>query len=206
MDFLNLSDVWGWIELVAAVLGIIFVILEVMQKVSMWYFDIFCALAYVAIGIHNHLWGSTCLNVYYFIISFVGIYRLRRDKAILASEVHADKVHDIVVRRLPARTLRVSVVVFLALSTLLYYLFRLDYLADPQPNLDAVTMTLSFIGTYWLTQSYIQQWFVWMVADSLQIVMFASQGMYAPAFMFAAYLASSIYGYFHWRKRMTVIE
>ena len=67
-------------------------------------------------------------------------------------------------------------------------------------------MILSFIGTYWLTNSHIEQWFVWMVADTMQIVMFALQGMYAPAFMFAVYLAASIWGYTHWRKHMTVIE
>ena len=45
-----------------------------------------------------------------------------------------------------------------------------------------------------------------MFADTMQIVMFALQGMYAPAFMFAVYLAASIWGYIHWRKHMTVIE
>ena len=206
MEFLNLSDIWGWIELAATVLGIIYVVLEIMQKVSMWYFNIFCALGYVAIGIHNHLWGSMTLNAYYVAISFLGIYRLTRDKAALAAEAPGDKAHDIVVRRLPRRTLVASSLMFLLLAAALYFLFSLDILSDPSPNLDAVTMTLSFIGTYWLTQSYIQVWYVWIIADILQIALFASQGMFAPAFMFVAYLAASIYGYFHWRKHMTVID
>lgn len=204
MGFLNLSDIWGWIELAATILGILFVIYEIRQKVAMWYFDIFCAGLYVAIGIHQHLWGSMTLNIYYVAVSFLGIYRLTRDKARLAADPAAEAGHDVVVRRMSKRTILVSALVFLVGATALYFLLKA--LDDPQPNLDAVTMILSFIGTYWLTNSHIEQWFVWMVADTMQIVMFALQGMYAPAFMFAVYLAASIWGYTHWRKHMTVIE
>lgn len=203
MEFLNFTDIWDWIELVGTILGILYVIFQIQQKVAMWYVDIFCAAAYVAIGIHNHLWGSMTLNIYYIIISFVGIYRLTRDKAILAAE-SSDKSHDIVVRRMTGRTVAGSSALFLILATAIYFIFR--KLDDPQPVLDAVTMTLSFVGTYWLTNSHIEQWLLWMVADTLQVVMFASQGMLAPAFMFVVYFASSVYGYFHWRKHMTVID
>ena len=204
MEFLAFNDIWDWIELVATIFGILYVIYQIRQKVAMWYFDIFCAALYVAIGIHNHLWGSMTLNIYYVFISFLGIYRLTRDKAKLAADADAERDHDIVVRPMSGRTLLVSALVFLAGATALYFLLRT--LDDPQPNLDAVTMTLSFIGTYWLTNSHIEQWLLWMISDTLQIVMFASQGMYAPAFMFLVYLAASFYGYYHWRKHQTVIE
>lgn len=204
MEFLAFSDIWDWIEFAAMVLGILYVVKEVQQRVSMWYFNIFCASAYVAIGIHQHLWGSMTLNIYYVLISFLGIYRLTRDKAKLSEETPDAANHDIVVRRMPSRTLLVSALVFLAGASALFFVLRA--LDDPQPNLDAVTMTLSFIGTYWLTNSHIEQWLLWVVADVLQITMFALQGMYAPAFMFVVYLAASIYGYFHWRRHLTVIE
>lgn len=205
MDFLSFSNIWHWIEITATILGICYVIFQVRQKVAMWYFEIFCGALYVAIGIHQHLWGSMCLNIYYVVISFVGIYRLTRDKAVIAKEnAGSDGSHDIVVRRMHMRTLAISAVLFLAFAAGLY--FALRALDDPQPNLDAVTMTMSFIGTYWLTQSYIEQWLLWMVADTMQIVMFSLQGMYAPAFMFLVYLSASVYGYLHWRKHMTLIE
>jgi len=206
MEFLALSDIWDWIELAGTVLGILYVVYQIRQKVAMWYLDILCASVYVAIGIHQHLWGSTFLNIYYVIISFLGIYRLTRDKAKLASDPSAEEGHDIVVRRMSKRTFFVSALVFLVSSGILYLLFRRPFFADPQPVLDATTMTLSFIGTYWLTNSYIENWLLWIVADSMQAVMFAAQGMYAPAFMFLVYMAASVYGYFHWRKNMTVIE
>ena len=204
MDFLAFSDIWDWIELAATILGILYVIKEVQQRVSMWYFNIFCAALYVAIGIHQYLWGSVCLNVYYVVIAFVGIYRLTRDKAAIAAD--AGKGHDIVVRPLSRRTLAVSAAVFLAGSSVLCFLLRHPFFSDPQPFLDAVTMTLSFIGTYWLTRSYIEVWFVWIISDVLQIAMYALQGMPAPALMFVVYLAASVYGYIHWRKNMTVID
>ncbi|MBR5735344.1 MAG: nicotinamide mononucleotide transporter [Bacteroidales bacterium] len=204
MEFLQFSDFWDWVELIAAILGILYVIYQIRQKVAMWYLDIFCAALYVAIGIHQHLWGSMVLNVYYVVISFLGIYRLTRDKARLAADPEAEKDHDIVVRRMSRRTALVSGLVFLVSASALFFILR--KLDDPQPNLDAVTMTLSFIGTYWLTNSHIEQWLLWVVSDTMQVVMFASLGMIAPAIMFVVYLSASIYGYFHWRKHMTVIE
>ena len=204
MGLLQISDIWGWVELVATFLGIMYILMQIRQKVAMWYFDIFCAGLYVAIGIHQHLWGSMILNAYYVVISFLGIYRLTRDKAKLASDPDVETGHDIVVRRMSKRTFLVSALVFLAGATILYHVLKA--LDDPQPNLDALTMTLSFIGTYWLTNSYIEQWLLWMIADVLQIVMFALQGMYAPAFMFVVYLAASVWGYIHWKRHMTVIE
>jgi nicotinamide mononucleotide transporter len=204
MDFLAFSDIWDWVELVATILGILYVIKEVQQRVSMWYFNIFCALAYVAIGIHQLLWGSVCLNVYYIIMAFLGIYRLTKDKAKVSADTAAVKSHDIVVRPLSGRTLVVSLAVLLVSTTVLYFVFR--SLDDPQPVLDSLTMTLRIIGTYWLTRSYIEVWFVWIISDIFQIAMYALQGMPAPAFMFVVYLAASIYGYFHWRRHMTVID
>ena len=204
MDFLSLSDIWGWIELVATILGILYVIKEVQQRVSMWYYNFFCAALYVAIGIHQLLWGSVCLNAYYIVMAFVGIVRLTRDKASAAAASASEKDVDIVVRPLAGRTLAISLAVFAVAATALYFVFR--SLEDPQPVLDSVTMTLSIVGTYWLTKSYIEVWFIWIISDILQIAMYALQGMPAPAFMFVVYLAASVYGYFHWRKNMTVIE
>jgi nicotinamide mononucleotide transporter len=204
MDFLAFSDIWDWIELAATILGILYVIKEVQQRVSMWYFNIFCAALYVAIGIHQYLWGSVCLNVYYIIMAFLGIYRLTRDKAKVAADPAAAKSHDIVVRPLSLRTLVISLAVFALSSTALFFVFR--SLDDPRPVLDSVTMTLSIVGTYWLTRSYIEVWFVWIISDVLQIAMYALQGMPAPALMFVVYLAASVYGYIHWRKNMTVID
>ena len=204
MEFLAFSDIWDWIELVAMILGILFVIFQIQQKVAMWYFDIFCALAYVAIGIHQHLWGSMTLNAYYFLISFLGIYRLQRDKALAAGKTDGDSQDAVVVRPLPRSTVIASALIFIVSAVALYFiLVKLD---DPQPALDSATMTLSFIGTYWLTNSHIQHWFIWMVADSMQAAMFALQGMYAPSLMFLVYLAASFYGYEHWRRHKTVIE
>jgi len=204
MDFLAFSDIWDWIELVATILGILYVIKEVQQRVSMWYYNIFCAIAYVAIGIHQYLWGSVCLNVYYVIMAFLGIYRLTKDKASVAEGSAGDNDKTIVVRPLSSRTLVTSLAVFAVAATALYFVFR--SLEDPQPVLDSVTMTLSIVGTYWLTKSYIEVWFIWIISDILQIAMYALQGMPAPAFMFVVYLAASVYGYFHWRKNMTAIE
>ena len=204
MEFLAFSDIWDWIELAATILGILYVIKEVQQRVSMWYFNIFCAALYVAIGIHQFLWGSVCLNVYYIIMAFLGIYRLTRDKAKVAGDPAAAKSHDIVVRPLSMRTLVISLAVFALSSAILFFVFR--SLDDPRPVLDSVTMTLSIVGTYWLTKSYIEVWFVWIISDVLQIAMYALQGMPAPAFMFVVYLAASVYGYFHWRRNQTLID
>ena len=72
---------------------------------------------------------------------------------------------------------------------------------DPAPRLDAVAVTLSVIATWWLAQSYLQQWLLWLVADIFTTTICLTTGQCWMAVLYTAYIASAVYGYFHWKRK-----
>ena len=185
-------DIIHAIELFALVTGLAYVVLEILQKNVMWVVGVLsgAACAY-SFGI-QHNWGMMGINVYYVVMSIIGLWKWRRDGAAVgAGEIH--------LRPLPGRTVLWSAVIYVAGSVAFAFLLRLG--GDQVPVLDAMASVLSVIATWWLAQSYLQQWLLWIVADVLTTVLCLVTGQYALAILYIAYVFSAVYGYVHWKKR-----
>ena len=132
------------------------------------------------------------LNLYYIVMSVIGLVQWRKDGAAVGEDV----IH---LRPLPKKTALWSAVGFVLGSLVLIWVFRA--LGDTVSELDAPATVLSVIATWWLTRSYIQQWMLWVVADALTTMLCVVNGQYWMAFLYLAYIASAVYGYYHWKKK-----
>lgn len=179
------------IEIFALVTGILYVVLEILQKNSMWVVGILtgaaCAFSF---GV-QHVWASMGLNVYYLLMSVVGLIQWRK----AGEQVGEGEIH---LQTLPEKVGVWSVVLFFVGSLVLINLLRAA--GDAQPYLDATATVLSVIATWWLAQSYLQQWLLWILADILSTTLCFATGQYWMAALYLAYAASAVYGYFHWKK------
>lgn len=185
------------IEIFALVTGIAYVVLEIMQKNAMWMLGILtgsaCAFSF---GV-QHVWASMGLNLYYVAMSVVGLVQWRK----ASTQVAEGEIHLQVV---PRNVGVWSVVVFFVGSLALIQVLRAA--GDAQPFLDGTAAVLSVIGTWWLAQSYLQQWLLWIVADIITTTLCLTTGQYWLAFLYIAYIASAVYGYFHWKKHGVYIN
>ena len=185
-----------WIEIFAMVTGLAYVVLEILQKNAMWVVGVLTGAACAFSFAIQHSWGMMFLNIYYVVISFVGLVRWRRDGAALEEgEIH--------LRKLPLKTALWSAGIFVALS--LGFSALLRALGDEVSSLDAVASILSVIATWWLSESYLQQWMLWVVADIMTTALCIMTGQYALALLYLAYIISAVYGYFHWKKKGIVV-
>ena len=166
------------IEIFALVTGVAYVVLEILQKNAMW-----------VVGL---LTGAMGLNLYYIVMSVIGLVQWRKDGAAVGEDV----IH---LRPLPKKTALWSAVGFVLGSLVLIWVFRA--LGDTVSELDAPATVLSVIATWWLTRSYIQQWMLWVVANALTTMLCVVNGQYWMAFLYLAYIASAMYGYYHWKKK-----
>ncbi len=180
------------IEIFALVTGVAYVVLEILQKNAMWVLGILtgaaCAFSF---GV-QHVWASMSLNLYYVVISFIGLAKWRKDGARVAEGA----IH---LRALPKKVALWSACIFVLGSLAMIFLLRA--IGDAEPRLDGAATVLSIIGTWWLAQSYLQQWLIWIVADIITTTLCIVTGQYWMALLYLAYIASAIYGYFHWRKK-----
>ena len=174
------------------VTGIVYVVLEILQKNTMWVVGILTGAACAFEFAVTHVWASMALNLYYVVMSVVGLIQWRKASGQVADgEIHLQKVS--------LRTGILSAVVFTAGSAILTSVLMAT--ADPAPFLDAVAVMLSVVGTWWLAQSYLPQWFLWIVADVLTTTLCLTTGQYWMAALYLCYIGSAVYGYFHWKSR-----
>ena len=76
----------------------------------------------------------------------------------------------------------------------------MELVENPMSYLDSAVAVLSAVATWWLVRSYLQQWWLWIVADTMSAALCASQQMWWMTALYAAYALSAIYGYIHWKR------
>ncbi len=181
----------GAIEIFAMVTGVAYVVLEIFQKNAMWVIGILTGIACAFSFAHQQLWASMGLNIYYVVVSVIGLVRWKRDGA----EAGTGVIH---LRKPSAKGLWTSLAVFVLGSAVLVFVLQL--LHDQETALDAIVAVASAVATWWLTLSWKEQWLVWIAADLVSVVLCVKVGMYWMGAMYLVYAGSAIYGYFHWKR------
>lgn len=180
------------IEIFAALTGVAYVVLEILQKNAMWYVGILTGAACAFSFAVTQVWASMALNIYYVGMSVVGLWQWKKD-ADVSPEL------EIRYRRPSLKVLLASLALLVCGVALLSPL--LARTGDPAPLPDAFVTVLSAIATWWLAKSYLQQWLLWIVADAVTSALCIYTGQYAMALMYLAYMASAVIGYIHWKTK-----
>ena len=187
-----MEQVFQAIEVFALVTGVAYAVLEILQKNSMWVVGILTSTACAfSFGV-QHVWASMGLNIYYLVMSVVGLVQWRK----AGQQVGEGEIH---LQEIPRKVQIISALLFVAGSVLLIQVLRAA--GDAEPRLDAVATVLSVIATWWLAQSYLQQWLLWIVADIITTTLCIVAGQYWLAALYLTYICGAVYGYFHWKSR-----
>lgn len=194
-----------FMQIFTLVTGVIYIVLEIRQKDFMWVVGIATSLAAMWVFFRQGLYASFGLNTYYLITSFIGLWQWGKDRRKLkggqrAGNKEAPSIH---LNRLGWKTVVVSALVVAAGTWGLAQV--MEVLENPMSYLDAGVAVLSAVATWWLVRSYIQQWWLWVVADALSTILCATQGMWWMTALYAAYTLSAVYGYIHWKRHGHVI-
>ncbi len=184
------------IEVFALVTGVVYLVLEILQKNAMWVVGILTGTACAISFAYQQVWASMALNIYYVAMSVVGLIQWRK----AGGKVEQGAIH---LGTLSRKTALLSAALFVVGSVVAIQVLRAA--GDSVPQLDGIATVLSVIATWWLAQSYLQQWLLWIVADILTTVLCLVTGQYWMALLYAAYVLSAVYGYFHWKKNGVIV-
>lgn len=205
-----MNDFFFYIEIVAAVLGFIYVTLEVLQKRLMWVMNFFTAICFVAVYVHQGLYAMMSLQFYYIVLSVVSFIQWGRsaksgiavkgDKSMGYSVGDEDKDVVLLIRKMSPKVAILSLIAATAVFFALGYVFKI-FTDNPRPYLDSLIATLSMLATYWLSKKYIEQWYVWVVCNVIGIFLYFTLRMYPTAILYIVYLIMCGYGIYHWRKK-----
>ena len=184
-------DIIQIIEIIALVMGIPYMIFEVLQKNTMWYFGMFTSTACAIQFFLEQNWANMGLNIYYVLMAFWGLYQWKKDSEAVEAEIH--------LTRLSPRMAFWSALLFLLGTGLLVWL--LTTLHDSNPWMDAISTALCVIGMIWLAKSIPYHWILWVIGDTVLVIMCFLAGKYWMTALYVAYVIVSAYGFFRWRKR-----
>ena len=209
LSYFSSADIFTILELITLVVGFFYVFLEIKKSHYLWYFCLVAAITSIFVYYHNNYMAMLLLQIYYIISAFYGLSEYRKIKAKAIEEFGFDegpKRTKVAIARFNWSTgLTAAAIAVVAYMILVPVLFRYSEsqgtLKYPmQPYLDAFTAVGSMLGTYYLTKSYMCQWYLWLVLDSVSVVMFAISGMYPMMVLYISYVVMSAMGLANWKK------
>ena len=183
-----------WLEIFGVITGILYVILEVRQNKLLWPLGIVTSAVYVYVFFTGKFYADMGLQVYYILISIYGWYYWSKGgKRTEAGELQVTRIN-----RKQALLLGAT---FAAAWTGIYFL--LDRLTDSTvPVGDSFTTALAIVATWMLTRKFIEQWFLWIMANLVSIGLYIYKGLYPTVILYAVYAVMAVYGYLEWKRSM----
>jgi len=183
----------NWIEIVGAVLSLIYLYLSIKQKISLWIFGFFASAFYIVVFFQSKFYADMSLQFYYLGVSIYGWINWKYGTHQSGKELPATKTPQHLILRLSLA----SVLIYLV-----YYIILAKFTDSTIPIADSMVGMLSVIGTWMLARKLIENWLVWIIADGLATGLFFYKELYITAFLFIIYTAMAVVGYWQWKKKM----
>ncbi|MEG5139016.1 MULTISPECIES: nicotinamide riboside transporter PnuC [unclassified Microcoleus] len=148
-----------------------------------WWVGLIGVITYAAVFYQVKLYGEVAIQFFYLITSLQAIYIWLR-----GGENSTEKpVCRISQRWLILTAVLVTVAVF-GLRTVLVSL------GGAAPFWDALTTILSAIAQLYLMERYLESWYLWIVADTIYVPLYASRGLYLTSILYAIFWFMAIHG------------
>ncbi len=184
------KNIW---ELVAVLLALAYLILALRESIWCWPAAFVSTVIYTGLFWHVSLLMDSALNVYYMAMAVYGwwIWRAKSESAVVTT-----------ITTWPWRWHVITIAIVIVMSAVSGYLLDINTEAA-WPYLDSFTTWASVITTYMVAKKVLENWWYWIVIDSVALGLYVERGLYATAFLFVLYLIICVFGYFSWRRKMS---
>ena len=177
-----------WMEVLAVLSAIIYLILAVKQNIKCWYAAIFSSGLYFFIMYSAGLYMESVLQIFYIAMAFYGWSQWR---------VSEDNSTKLLVRTWKVSNHVKAILSIIILSIISGY-FLEKYTNAALPFIDGLTTWGAIIATYMIAKRLLENWIYWFVIDSISIFLFMSRGLFLTALLFFVYLIIIYFGYKSW--------
>jgi nicotinamide mononucleotide transporter len=203
----------NWIEIFGAVAGIVYVFLEVKQNLWLWPVGIVTSAVYIWVFFTGKLYADMSLQVYYLVISCLGLYWWIRGSELRAQSSGSGEqgaslriasagkagnsdygIHGkLTVTRLSSTLGIILLIIFLVLFSLMYFILA-RFTDSPVPGWDSFITSLSVVATWMLARKIFEHWYLWIVVNGVAVVLFITRGLYPTVVLYIIYGIMSFVG------------
>lgn len=192
-------------EFIVLLLGVVYIILEFFGNKWMWFIGFLMAVLSLYVFVDNEHYWLGAIQVYQIALSIYGFWKWQFGrKKTLNHDINGQTTArtEQPITRMPKRAWCLSLLSVAAITVILA-LLNDSLLKNELPWADAAITAFNLVAVVLLSQKYLEQWFFWLVYDSLMIVVSLVEGrMYFYIVLCVIYIITSIFGYFKWRRMM----
>lgn len=181
----------NWIEIVGAMLSLIYLYLSIKQRVSLWFFGIISSLFYIVVFFQTKFYADMSLQFYYVVISIYGWINWKN--GITGNELPTNQTS----KKLILISIIITIVIYF-----IYYLVLAKFTDSTIPKSDALIGALSIVATWMLARKFIENWLVWIAADALCVGLYIYKGLIPTAILYVIFTVMAWVGYQQWKKSM----
>ncbi|PLX06943.1 MAG: nicotinamide riboside transporter PnuC [Marinilabiliales bacterium] len=184
----------NWVELAAAILGLIGITLQIKQNSLYWLTSIIMVSLYIYVFFVSGFYADMSFQFYYLVVSIYGWYfwLTVKDK---------QQKSEIRTSRLNKNQWIYSILVSSAFYILIYLI--LYKFTDSEVAIgDAFTTSLSFVATWLLARRILENWLFWIVIDAVSTGLYIYKGLYPTAILFTVLTILAVVGYIKWKKSL----
>jgi len=186
MDFLQLLEVF------AASMGLIYIILMIRENIWCWFFGIISSAAYIFLMYDQKLYSESILYGFYIGVGVYGWYKWSNKSK-----------EKIVIKRAPL----VIVAAILVVGALAAYAVGsfFDAKTDAErPFVDAATSVFSVLASFMEAHKWLSSWIFWIVINFTLIWLYFDRSLNISSMLMVVYFLLSVFGFLQWRRTMTV--
>jgi nicotinamide mononucleotide transporter len=183
------------VEIVAAVILLVSVVLSAMENIWSWPTAIVGVALYIVVFYQTKLYADMGLQFIYIAISIYGWYEWLHGGE-EKGELHVSKA--------PMSILMIGTVIAIA-ATFSIGLFLRRFTDAALPFADAGLTSFSLLAQYLMARKYIENWYIWIAVDVFYIAMFIFKHLYPTAVLYAAFIGACTLGLVQWRRTITPV-
>lgn len=183
-----------WLELVAMLLSIAYVILAAKGSRWCWPAAFISTALYTVIFYDVLLLMDSALNAYYLFMAVYGYWQWSKQ----SNNNQSESVQLTIVSW--QLTWHIKVCFSLALLALgLGYLMD-NYSPAHFPYLDTFTTVYAVFATYLVAKKVLENWLYWIIIDLASIYLYIEKGLIPTTVLFVVFVVVAGYGYLKWLK------
>jgi nicotinamide mononucleotide transporter len=181
----------SWIEIIAAVLAVVYLLLAIRQRLECWAAAFVSSCLYVWVFFGAHLYMDSALNAFYAAMAVYGYWQWQ----------HGRGGGALTVRRWPAAPHLIGLAGVLALSLVSAYFLR-RFTPAASPLVDSMVTWSSVFATFLVARKVYENWHWWLVIDAVSLCLYFTRRLYLTVLLFGMYLVLIVIGMRQWRRSL----
>ena len=190
----QLQSAWrttGWIEILAAVLAVVYLLLAIRQSIGCWAAAFVSSCLYVWVLFGARLYMESVLNGFYAAMAAYGYWQWKGGAGGAVLHVH----------RWTWERNALGLAGVMGLAAVSGYFLR-RFTPAAWPFMDSAVTWASVFATFLVARKVYENWHWWLVIDSVCLCLYFTRRLYLTTLLFALYLVMIVIGMREWRRSL----